>query len=127
MTKIPTEILTAAQNGGWYAGYSCQKDPYTDGYAFTAKEDITREQYKEHQLIIISWQEVALDREFWIALGKKLGWQMVKTANYGAEVHTYWAFDSEWQAKAHEFYQCVLSGQDPTEWWNELLANRKGV
>lgn len=111
MTNIPTEIIKLAIEGGWVSEYP-QEGTWLANY----------ENYR-----------AALDREFWCGLSKSLGWKEGR-ANW-----IEWGFVNnlvpqglddpvpEWQYHAHRFYQCVLSNQDPTEYWNELLANQKQV
>lgn len=96
MTKIPTEILELAVQGGW-------KIP--DEFPHRSLKQLYKEGWFEPH-------KVALDREFWIALGKKLGWGDVPPV------------PPMWQFHAMSFFDLILSGQDPTEFWNSLIANK---
>lgn len=102
MTKIPTEILELAISGGWTGGL--QAKTHTKDYIIG---------YVEMNL-----ERVALDREFWVCLGVALR----KDVNPETHSETNW-----WYWKAKEYLDLVITGQDPTEYWNELLANQKQV
>lgn len=57
------------------------------------------------------WQVIALDLRFWKCLGKALGWD----ADYKPGNRPLW------HIQAFEFYDLVLNGYGPDEYWKELL------
>lgn len=98
MTKIPTEILKLAQQGGYELPIQ-----FKGG---------SRVGEIKHDLMVEF--VVALDREFWIGLGKKLGWKVVGTGPHSTDHNDQWFYE------AQEFLEFVLCGQDPTEYWAQL-------
>lgn len=63
-------------------------------------------------LSVRSWQENALDPEFFQALGKSLGWQGKHDPQTDMLVL---------QAHFDTFSHLILQGKDTTEFWKELL------
>lgn len=57
----------------------------------------------------IRWQVIALDKTFWQALGKALGW-----------VPDY-ALEAGWGHYAHMFYRLIHTGGDTEKFWADLL------
>lgn len=53
----------------------------------------------------VPWQSIALDPEFWQALGKSLGWKS----------------DLAWLHEGQRFCSLVLVGGNIEAFWNELL------
>lgn len=63
-------------------------------------------------LSVRSWQENALDPEFFQALGKALGWNSTDFGNYEAP---------DWLLYAHRFYDLILTGKSTDDFWKEIL------
>lgn len=61
------------------------------------------------------WQ-IFLDREFWQALGKSLGWG--KAITYKKRV-------KNWKEQWHDFIRHLIKGHDPEAFFADLLANTK--
>lgn len=59
----------------------------------------------------------ALDPDFWVALGKALGWN---TSRYEPIVKERY----EWEGNAHRFYDLILIGGDTEKFWQELLGEK---
>jgi len=75
----------------------------------------------------ILFAELTQSPVFWQALGKALGWgvmgasrliEPIQVVNGRAEVGS----QPEWQYRAHEYLDLVLTGGDTEKFWKELLA-----
>ncbi|TCU78881.1 hypothetical protein EDE08_101664 [Bradyrhizobium sp. R2.2-H] len=78
--------------------------------------------YAHNILALSDWQTIALDRTFWQALGKALGWEQkagMRVTSIGTADH----YEAGWSENAHRFYDLILTGGDMEKWWQELLAN----
>lgn len=92
---IPKEALEKAIEGGWnlYPGMT----DYPPSQKLQAAAKITFQ------------ERIALDPAFWRSLGTALGWFERVGVPY-------------WQIHAHDFYDLVLTGQDPAPFWQSLLV-----
>lgn len=98
MSLIPKEAIELAIEGGWQVFLH----PKTGNYVHN--ED-------KHALpFALDWQEIALDPDFWRALGKVLEWDNPETEDY-----------FEWHIQAMNFYDLVLTNGDTAQFWRELL------
>lgn len=107
---IPELAITKAFEGGWRPYYDRR---HNDDYGSW------------------EWQGIALDSDFWQALGKSLGWgtscwHYTERGLY--EVYRHPAVcglssaRSQWQIQAQRFYDLILQGKDIAPFWQELLA-----
>lgn len=137
MTKIPTEILKLAIEGGWKFPTSLVRvsgwKPSKNGVGLLLWNEQTKDEAIAHnkkfatQSImprikqLVSYAEVALDREFWIALGRKLGWY-IDLDKCNADFRNNIRDNAMPCANcyAHHLYNLILTDQDPTEFWREI-------
>jgi hypothetical protein len=88
---IPEQALEKAKEGGW---------DKSRGYIDTE----------------FSEEAVALDKTFWIALGKAMGWTLKSRAwNSTHDAAT-------WIVNAQHFYDLILTEQPTENFWAELLS-----
>lgn len=99
MTKIPQEIIAKAVEGGWTAGWG-------DMRVFTPKA-------AAQQLDLEDWQWIALDKNFWQALERALGWEP-----------THPAFQASWVNNAHRFFDLILQEKETDSFWQNLLDSK---
>lgn len=111
MTKIPIEALKLAISRGYQSGIA--------DIALLFLEDKTLEEN-------IRWQVVALDREFWEKLGRGLGNkdEMRCDSPKCDTVRCEYVGYKDPRRMYDQFCDLVWRGQDPTEYWNALLANK---
>lgn len=62
---------------------------------------------------------IALDKNFWQALGKALGWREHKQPCQCLECH--WNKKDGWNNYAHRFYNLILNEQETDSFWQNLL------
>lgn len=107
---IPKEIIEKAIEGGWRPTYLALP----------------------HLHNIHCDYEIALDRTFWIALGKVLGWsfQCEDCGAKGSDLDEFYCtkcqkivrLKGDWFVFAHRFYDLILTGQNTDEFWQSLLT-----
>lgn len=104
---IPTEIVKLALKGGWKGSFDVKGfEPAARLFGLATAQRM-QDAY------------IALDRTFWEALGKSLGWY--ENWNH-LTPHGY-----KWRDVAAEFYQLILTEADTTAFWKEILVvNTKG-
>lgn len=106
---IPKQAIEKAIEGGW------KNSEYE--WATSHVQDAV--------VVELAARLIALDRTFWQALGKALGWN---EAN--GKVGAYHSFvdgkivDEYWMLTAHRFYDLILTGGDTETYWDELLHGR---
>lgn len=103
MTKIPQEIIAKAIEVGW------NNPSYIDG---DSDETI--------ELAMRYWQDTALDKDFWIALGKSLGWGERFRCPICVET---WGMP-EWKHRAIKFFDLILQEQETDSFWQNLLGSK---
>lgn len=60
------------------------------------------------------WRDIALDKDFWQALGKALGWLTCDCEQKTCAAR--W-----WLTNAQNFNTCILTGGDTDAFWRELI------
>src|SRR3990167_10059015 len=67
---------------------------------------------------------IFLDKNFWVALGKSLGWSHITAWNYesGHKI-----VDDKWWLEWHRFIDYLASDKDAESYFKELLKDRKSV
>lgn len=98
--KIPEKAIKLSIEGGWNYTYFLAEG---DGVETWLKLDAEKD-----------WHKIALDKAFWIALGKNLGWNAEHEWEEGG-----------WTYYAQVFYQLVLIGGNTAAFWRELLDENR--
>lgn len=113
---IPKQAIEKAIEGGWKFR----------GYDFDIKFLVKKYPY-----------HIALDRSFWQALGKALGWgekrykqsvvaTLIRGGNHRAHIRMQRKpTPNRWKKEALRFYDLILTGGDTEKFWAELLANKQ--
>lgn len=106
---IPKEAIELAQKGGWL-GVDLPSDIY---FHWSEKRYAGNYRQAAHALI-------ALDRDFWIAIGKVKGWSKGFIGSPESERENP-ALVNVWKVNARRFYNLILSQQPTDTFWTELL------
>lgn len=135
MTKISQEIIAkAVEAGGWPDTPHKVNKEYTR-LVFNELEDSIEfhPQDKEFPYSVILWEQIALDKHFWVALGKSLGWGT--SCWHYSECGLYEVYRHEavcgrsgararWEIEAERFYHLILQEKDTTVFWQEILGSK---
>lgn len=69
------------------------------------------------------WEKDAFSSTFWQSLGKALGWkECVRGCFKGGHDYCGGFHVPMWKAKAREFYDLILQGEDTQAFWDDLLG-----
>lgn len=76
----------------------------------------------------VNWQAYMLHPDFWVALGKSLGWhEGDKTQEYaGKRLYLYETIDDKysWLGQQHRFIDHLASNGDPETFFKEILTQK---
>ena len=84
--------------------------------------ELAMKQGWEPAIDLIQWEINALDRDFWQALGKGLGWGLILEKD-GEKIWDEDRKKSTESENAHRFFDLVLTNGDLDTFWNELSIN----
>lgn len=113
---IPDEVVALAVRGGWFKNYLDPEKLLPCTYTFDGEYFVIT---GENSILIRKClAEIACDGTFFQALGRELGWGEERPTD--TLIHED-RFLSEAEYHAHRLYDLLLSGQDTTEYWNNLL------
>lgn len=121
MTKIPQEIIAKAIEGGWWPDTPHKVNKEHTRLVFNELEDSIEfhPQDKEFPYSVILWEQIALDKDFWVALGKSLNWEHEHMrVNWGQEEHYYVPL---WQFYASKVINLILQEKETDSFWQNLL------
>lgn len=111
MNIIPKEVIEKAIEGGWKGLYMDE-----DGITVDTQSQIAWGRTKTGLGRHLPLQVIALDRTFWEALGKALGWD-IAYGSYGNDTM------EEWQSRAMTFFNIILTNGDTDAFWEKVLSN----
>lgn len=112
--KIPIEVIKKAIDGGWKPFNDFDKVIYETrietGWLFVIRG--------KQKIVELNLSSIALDPEFWVALGKSLGWDDTGKDLHGLEGS---GLVSVWHSMALEFYDLILQNGDTDTFFQQLL------
>lgn len=132
--QIPKSAIERAIEGGWHSEYpDCQIITCSDWYITVGSNQLNCKGTAS--------SSVALDKTFWLALGKNLGWDIIVPESScvvcgepmpkGEEMFKYHGYSQEctkpplhskhWADEAKRFYDLILQGKPTTGFWTDVL------
>ena len=115
--NIPKLAIDLAKKGGWYKrqeflGFTNGTEPLARFRSLATTGEVT---------YTIGLAAIALDRDFWVALGKALGWQKTICRAHLRQDTCGIVWTDTVLIQAHRFYDLILTGGNIEKFWEELL------